>query len=376
MALIPISTFETKRDHMISLLRSFVEIESPTYEKTSVDQLGQLITEKAQSLGADIEVSTQTTVGDHRIFRWGSTGKDILLLAHMDTVFPLGTLKDMPIRIEDGKFFGPGALDMKAGIVIGLMAIEVMQEEGCFPKRGVTLLCTSDEETGSATSRALIEKMATQHELVLCLEPALPDGSLKTWRKGIGRFTIEAIGRAAHAGSEPEAGINAILEMSYHIQKVSQLADLSKGTTLNVGKILGGTRTNVIPQRCLSVVDVRVVDQVEQKRVEDALLSLEPQLEGAQIVVKGSWSRPPMPRTERMIDTYSRAKEIGNRLGLTLTEGGTGGGSDANFVAPLGIPVLDGMGVVGSGAHSPRECFEVKSLAERAALLAALIMDW
>jgi glutamate carboxypeptidase len=376
MPLLPISTFETKRDHMISLLRSFVEIESPTYEKASVDRLAHQITEKASSLGADIEVCTQALVGDHRIFRWGSVERDILLLTHMDTVFPVGTLKEMPIRMEDGKFFGPGALDMKAGIVIALMALEVMQKEGCLPERGITLLCTSDEETGSATSRALIEELAAQHKLVLCLEPALPDGSLKTWRKGIGRFTIEAIGRSAHAGSEPEAGINAILEMSHHIQTVSQLADLSKGTTLNVGKIHGGTRTNVVPQRCLSVVDIRVVDQEEQNRVEDALSSLKPQLEGAQVLTKGSWTRPPMPRTERMIATYSRAKQIGNRLGLTLTEGGTGGGSDANFVAPLGIPVLDGMGVVGSGAHSPRECLELKSLAEKAALLAALIMDW
>ena len=376
MAALPISIFETKLDHMISLLRSFVEIESPTYEKKSVDQLGDLISEKALSLGADIEIRRQASVGDHRVFRWGPDERGILLLTHMDTVFPLGTLQEMPIRIEDEKFFGPGALDMKAGIVIALTAIEMLQEEGYLPERKVTLLCTSDEETGSATSRGLIEELASQHELVLCLEPALPDGALKTWRKGIGRFTIEAIGRSAHAGSEPEIGINAILEMSYLIQTASQLADHSKGTTLNVGKIHGGTRTNVVPQRCLSIVDVRVVDQEEQDRIDLALSSLQPHLEGAQVVVKGSWNRPPMPRSERMVDTYARAKQIGETLGLTLTEGGTGGGSDANFVAPLGIPVLDGMGAVGSGAHSPREFFEVNSLAEKAALLAALITEW
>jgi glutamate carboxypeptidase len=376
MSIIPIATFKTKQDQMISLLRSFVEMESPTYEKTSVDQLGDCITEKALSLGADVELSRQSSAGDHRIFRWGPTGQGILLLTHMDTVFPLGTLKEMPIRLEDEKFYGPGALDMKAGIVIALTAIEVMKEEGCFPERRVTLLCTSDEETGSVTSRGLIEELARGHDLVLCLEPALPDGSLKTWRKGIGRFSIEVLGRSAHAGSEPEAGINAILEMSYQIQRVSQLADLSKGTTLNVGKIHGGTRTNVVPQRCLSIVDVRVVDQEEQDRVEHALANLVPQLEGAQILVKGSWNRPPMPRTKIMIETFNKAKQIGERLGLILTEGGTGGGSDANFVAPLGIPVLDGIGVVGSGAHSPREYFELRSLVEKTALLAAMIINW
>jgi glutamate carboxypeptidase len=376
MAPLPISTFETRQDDMVSLLRSFVENESPTYDKGSVDQLGNLITEKARSLNADIEVRPQSNAGDHRIFRWGPAGRGILLLTHMDTVFPLGTLREMPIRIQDEKFFGPGALDMKAGIVLAFMAIEVLQAERCFPDRMVTLLCTSDEETGSATSRTLIEELARQHELVLCLEPALPDGSLKTWRKGIGRFTIEALGRSAHAGSEPEAGINAILEMSHHIQSVSQVADLSRGTTLNVGKIHGGTRTNVVPQRCLSVVDVRVVDQEEQDRVEQALYNLKPQLEGAQVLVKGSWNRPPMPRSDIIAETYSRTAQIGSQLGLTLTEGGTGGGSDANFVAPLGIPILDGMGAIGSGAHSPREYLELKSLKEKAALLAALLTEW
>jgi glutamate carboxypeptidase len=376
MAPIPISIFERKQDRMISLLRSFVEIETPTYEKALVDRLGHLITEKASSLGADIEVCKQDPVGDHHIYRWGSAEGGVLLLTHMDTVHPVGSLKEMPVRVENEKFYGPGALDMKAGIALALIAIETIQEERRILDRGITLLCTSDEETGSVTSRELIEDLAKQHELILCLEPSLPDGSLKTWRKGIGRFSIEAIGRSSHAGSDPEAGINAILEMSYHIQEISQLVDSSKGTTLNVGKIQGGTRTNVVPRRCLCVVDVRVVDEEEQERVEQALSKLKPHLEGAQINVKGSWNRPPMPRSTLMAETYARAKEIGEQLGLTLTEGGTGGGSDANFVAPLGIPVLDGMGVVGNGAHSPREYFEVKSLSKKAALMAALITEW
>jgi glutamate carboxypeptidase len=376
MAPLPISIFEKKQEQMITLLQSFVQIETPTYEKKWVDQLGNLITEKAQALGACIEISEQDAVGDHRIFRWGSEGEGILLMTHMDTVFPLGTLKEMPVKVEAKNFFGPGAMDMKGGIVLALTAVEILQEKGFFPERRVTLLCTSDEETGSVTSRSLIEELAQEHGLVLCLEPALADGSLKTWRKGIGRFSIETLGRSAHAGSEPEAGINAILEMSYQIQQVSKVADLAKGISINVGKIRGGTRTNVVPERCLSVVDVRVPDQDVQKRVDSLLMKLEPHLDGAKVLVKGSWNRPPMPRSDQMIETFSRARAIGEQIGLTLTEGGTGGGSDANFVAPMGIPVLDGLGVVGGGAHSSREFLQLKSLAERSALLAAIITEW
>jgi glutamate carboxypeptidase len=373
---LPISAFETKQKEMISLLKSLVEIESPTNEKASVDKVGQFIVSKVQALGGVTKTYPQTHTGDHLIFQWGSGSGGVLLMTHMDTVFPLGTLQEMPIRVDDEKFYGPGALDMKSGIVIALTTIEVLQEVGRFPNRRVTLLCTSDEETGSKTSRGLIEKLALQHDLILCLEPALPDGSLKTWRKGIGRFTIEVLGRSAHAGSEPEEGINAILEMSYQIQEVSQLADTIKGTTVNVGKIYGGTRTNVVPDKCLALADVRVVDASEQNRIDIALSQLKPHLEGAEILVKGSWNRPPMPRTELMIETFLGAKQIGNQIGLTLNEGGTGGGSDANFVAPLEKPVLDGLGAVGGGAHSPREFLELKSLVERTALLAALITDW
>jgi glutamate carboxypeptidase len=199
---------------------------------------------------------------------------------------------------------------------------------------------------------------------------------LKTWRKGIGRFTIEVHGRSAHAGSEPEAGVNAILEMSYQIQKIANMSDHERGTTLNVGKIQGGTRTNVVPEKCVAIVDVRAVEVEEQERVTTALLALDSQMEEATLNVEGSWNRPPMPRTVKMAETFSKAQDIAAQIELSLTESGTGGGSDANFVAALGIPVLDGLGVVGGGAHSPREYLEISSLAERAALLAALLTEW
>jgi len=376
MAPIPVSSFEANQPNMISMLRSFVEIETPTYDKASVDRLGQIIKEVALALGAQIETFPQTPAGDHWVFQWGNPGRGILLLTHMDTVFPIGTLNDMPIQEKEGIFYGPGAMDMKGGIVLALTAIEILQNEGKFPNRRVTLLCTSDEETGSKSSRSLIENLAKEHDLVLCLEPALSDGSLKTWRKGIGRFSVKDQGRSAHAGSEPEAGINAIVEMSYQIQEIAKLADHDLGTTLNIGKIQGGTRTNVIPDKCVSIVDVRVVEIDEQQRVTAALTALEPRMEGAKVTVEGSWNRPPMPRTPQMAKRFKRAQAIAAQIGITLTESGSGGGSDANFVAPLGIPVLDGLGVVGGGAHSPREYLEISSLPERAALLAALITEW
>jgi glutamate carboxypeptidase len=376
MTLLPISTFTAKRSHMIALLRYMAEFESPSQDKEAVDRLGRFICQAALQRGARYEKHPQVSTGDHFTFHWGPKERGILLMTHMDTVFAMGTLCEMPLRKEDDKLFGPGVLDMKAGIVIALTAIETLQEEGRYPERGVTLLCTSDEETGSETSRALIEELAREHELVLCLEPALADGSLKTWRKGIGRYTIEVIGRAAHAGSEPEAGINAILEMSHQIQKVTQLTDAERGTTLNVGRVRGGTRTNVVPEQCIAVIDVRVMDEEEQRRVDVAFASLQPVLEGARILASGSWNRPPMPHTPQIEKTFSRAQQIAARIGLELTEGGTGGGSDANFVAPLGIPILDGLGAVGGGAHSRSEFIQIASLPERAALLAALIMDW
>jgi len=376
MAPIPISTFDAIKKDMLTMLRTLVEIESPTYDKTAVDQLGETIKEKVDTMDARIERFPQASRGDHWVFQWGNHDRGILLMTHMDTVYPVGTLKDMPAYEEKGILYGPGVMDMKGGIAVALTAIEVLQREGQFPNRRVTLLCTSDEETGSATSRSLIEKLAKEHDLVLCLEPALADGSLKTWRKGIGRFTIEVHGRSAHAGSEPEAGVNAIIEMSYQIQKIANMSDHERGTTLNVGKIQGGTRTNVVPEKCVAIVDVRAVEVEEQERVTTALLALDSQMEEATLNVEGSWNRPPMPRTVKMAETFSKAQDIAAQIELSLTESGTGGGSDANFVAALGIPVLDGLGVVGGGAHSPREYLEISSLAERAALLAALLTEW
>ncbi len=373
---IPISVFEERLPEQIALLRQWVEQESPTTDKNAVDAMGSMLTEQMRSLGATVQRHPQTTVGDHLSGQWGSGGGGILLLAHMDTVHPLGALQDMPWREEGGKFFGPGVLDMKSGILIALSAIQILRERQLMPSARITLVVTSDEETGSETSRSLIERTARDHDLVFVLEPSLPDGSIKTWRKGVGMFELEVIGRAAHAGVDPASGINAIVEMAMQVPEILALQDLDAGTTLNVGVIQGGTRSNVVPDRCKARVDVRVMHAEETERIERALQSLTPKLEGAKICVAGNFERPPMPRTEQRAADFERAKRIAELLGIQLTESGTGGGSDANFVAPFEISVLDGLGAVGDGAHSNREYIQKASLAPRTALLAALLTHW
>jgi glutamate carboxypeptidase len=292
----------------------------------------------------------------------------------MDTVFPLGTLSKMPYRESDGKIYGPGTLDMKSGIVISLAAIEEALRSGL--SRPVTLLCTSDEEIGSQTSRPAIESLARESDLVLVIEPAMPDGSLKTWRKGVGDFTVRTKGRAAHAGGAHEMGRNAIEEMAHQVLAIQKLTDYGRQTTLNVGVIHGGTVSNVVPEEAEIQVDVRVMQPGEWERLEGEMHRLKPVLDGTSIEVSGSLNRPPMPFDDTMKATFEKAKSIAARIGMDLKASGTGGGSDGNFVAPLGIPVLDGLGAIGEGYHSEREYVLADSLHERAKLLSALLTTW
>jgi glutamate carboxypeptidase len=376
MAPIPITTFEGKLASTVHLLRDLVRMESPTQDKAHVDRVGRFVAQQAEGLQAQVQNFQQVSVGDHWSFRWDGAGQGILLLAHLDTVHPVGTLEQMPWREEEGRLYGPGVLDMKAGVAIALTAIEALQEEELLRGKSLTFLCTSDEETGSKTSRPVIEALAQEHKLVLCLEPGLSDGSLKTWRKGTGSFRLETIGKSSHAGAEPDLGINAIHEMALQVQKLIRLADEKKGTTISVGVIRGGTRTNVVPERCSIKIDVRIIEPMERERVDGALRALKPEITGAQLKLKGKWNRPPMPHSEKMDETFSRAKEIAKQIGMHLDHGGTGGASDANFVAPLGVPVLDGLGAIGEGAHSSSEFVHAQSLIDRSALLAALLSEW
>ncbi|MGD8603175.1 MAG: M20 family metallopeptidase [Anaerolineales bacterium] len=373
---LPIKTFLDRQQALEDLLQSLVTRESPTLSKESVDALGEFVADNMRRLGARINRHQREKAGDHWLGQWGPDKGGVLMLVHLDTVHPLGTLAQMPWKVEENWIKGPGALDMKAGLAMALTAIETLSEHDLLPNERISLLCTSDEETGSHSSQGLIEEQAKQHELVLCLEPAMPNGALKTWRKGIGSFRLRARGQAAHAGNDPPTGVNAIVELAHQIPALTQFADEHQGTTINIGVIQGGTRTNVVPDTCLLRFDVRVKDLAGQQEVDAALQALQPYLEGARLELEGEWNRPPMPRDERMLRTFQMARKIGEGLGLTLKEDGTGGGSDANFVAPLGVPVLDGLGPVGIGAHSKRESVKRSSLPERTALLAAILTQW
>jgi glutamate carboxypeptidase len=256
---------------------------------------------------------------------------------------------------------------MKAGIVLMWMAIQAMKDAP------VTVLLTSDEEVGSNSSRKLIEAEAANCRAVLVLEPSLPGGVLKTARKGVGRFTVKAIGRAAHAGIEPENGINAIDELSRQILKLHNMTDLSRGTTVTVGVVQGGTRSNVVPAEAAAEVDARVSSLEEAERITSNIKALSPELPGARLEVRGAISRPPMERTAETARLFQAARAVAAELGFDLQEGATGGASDGNFTAALGIPTLDGLGAVGGGAHAVNEWVDIDSLPQRAGLLAGLI---
>lgn len=363
---------------MKSLLRQLVEIESPSSDKAAVDHVGARVAEEARRLGAQVEVVPNAETGDHVISRFpsvdGRTQGGILLLCHMDTVFPLGTLERMPFREAEGKFYGPGVLDMKAGIVIALAAVESAQAHGL--KHPVTLLCTSDEETGSRTSRALIERLARESAMTFVLEGAMPNGALKIWRKGVGEFMVHVRGRAAHAGGDHKNGRNAIEEMAHQVIAIQKLTDYDKGTTVSVGVIQGGTVSNVVPEEAFIEVDVRILQPEEWSRLEAAMRSLRPALDGTTITATGFLNRGPMPVTETTKTVFAKVQAIAAGLGLDVQSGGTGGVSDANFVAALGLPVLDGLGAVGEGYHSEREFIHAASLEERARLLSVLIQNW
>ena len=376
MPKLTIEDFEARQSALLDLLRALVEMESPTEDKAAIDRLGLRVADEMTRRGAAVERRPQTDAGDHWVGRWGKGPHGILMMCHLDTVHPHGTLAQLPWRVEGDRLFGPGVMDMKGGLALALVAIEALRHAGELPDRPITVLCTSDEESGSERSRPLIESLAAEHSLVLCLEPGMADGSVKTWRKGIGVFTLEVAGRAAHAGVEPEKGINAIVEASRQVPAIMALQNPEKGTTVNLGVIQGGTYSNVVPAQCRVEIDVRVLDPAETSRIERGLSSLQPSLPGSQIRISGGWNRPPMPRSEIIGATFEAVRRYARALGMELTEGGTGGGSDANFVAPLGVSLLDGLGPVGGGAHSLQEHLLLSSLAPRAALLAAILTDW
>ena len=374
---------------MVVLLKQLVETESPSHEKAAVDRVGSIVAGECRRLGARVEIHPQAAAGDHIEAHFlpsnslPETGDappqestpGILLLCHMDTVFPLGTLAKMPFYEQDGKIFGPGVSDMKGGIVVALAAIASALKTGHL-SHPVTALFTSDEEIGSGSSRSLIEKLAQKSALVLVLEPGMVDGSIKTWRKGVGDFHISVRGRAAHAGGDHQNGRNAIEELAHQVLAIQKLTDYNKGTTLNVGVIRGGIASNVVPDEAAIEVDLRVMQPGEAERITVSMQALRPVLDGTSIEVTGGLNRPPMPYTDTIKATFEKVGTIAASIGIDLKASGTGGASDANFVAPLGIPLLDGLGPAGGEYHSEREYIFKDSLVERTRLLAAILSKW
>jgi glutamate carboxypeptidase len=306
--------------------------------------------------------------GDHLEIRIGEGVEPIVLLCHHDTVWTEGTLARLPFRIDGDRVTGPGSYDMKAGIVEAAFALTAAK-----PKRPVVVLSTSDEEIGSTSSRVLIEETARKAAAVLVLEPAASGGAIKTARKGIADFILEVDGRAAHAGVEPEKGISAIEELAHQVIALKALSDPPGGTTINVGVVDGGTRPNVVAAHARAVIDVRFAKASEAERVVRAINALQPKLAGARLRVSGGVDRPPMERSAGTIRLAQLAQRLATDVGFQLNETSTGGGSDGNFTAALGVATLDGLGPDGGGAHADSEHLLIKSWLDRTELLRRLI---
>jgi glutamate carboxypeptidase len=361
---------------MLDLLRRMVEIESPSDDKNAVDKLGKFLGEEFFRLGGKVVFDPQAESGHHlRAEFSGKAGKPVLLLGHFDTVWPMGTLKSMPFRVEGGRAFGPGIYDMKAGITMMFFALRALRSSGAV-HRPVTILLDTDEEVGSPTGRPLVEAVAKECEAVLVLEPSQgPQGHLKTARKGVGDYTLRVRGRAAHAGVDFEQGHSAIVELSRQIVEVTKFTDLSRGITVNPGVIHGGTRTNVVAAEACAEVDIRIARAADAAELEQKFSGLRPFDPNCSLEVSGGLNRPPMERTEGTVRLFRLAQQHAAALGIPLDEASTGGGSDGNFTSALGLPTLDGLGAVGEGAHAVNESIVLSELPRRTALLACLLQS-
>ncbi len=367
-----------QRREMLETLGRMVELESPSTDKRAVDRAVDYVAEEAETLGARLTRHRSGDYGDHlqADFAPRNSGRGrLLLLGHLDTVWSLGTLSRMPFRIARGRAWGPGVLDMKSGVTGALFALRAVRELKLELPGKVTLLLNSDEEVGSASSRPITERLAKSSDTVLVLEPGTGlHGALKTARKGVGEFQVRACGRAAHAGVDFEKGVSAIVELARQIQRISGFTRLKRGITVNVGVIGGGTRTNVVAEEAWARVDIRIPRLANWGYLEKQFRSLKPFHPQARVEVTGELNRPPMERTRAIVALFRRARELGKPLGLDLQESSTGGGSDGNFTAALGIPTLDGLGGVGEGAHAVNESILLSQFPLRTALLARLIL--
>jgi glutamate carboxypeptidase len=372
-----LSLLKPRLPQMLELLRELVLLESPSLEKAPADRCCGYLADQWLLRGTLVHILKQQTRGNHLRVVWPPPGihpkAQVLILGHYDTVYPSGSLPKMPFRISNGKAYGPGTFDMKAGIVQALFALEALQELKAPVQKNLVFLWTSDEEIGSGSSREVIEAEAQRSDAVFVLEPSLgPRGLLKTSRKGVGEAELIVHGRASHAGLAPEQGINAIHELAAQIARMEKWNHVRRGVTINADIIEGGSRTNVIADRAKATLDLRAWRASDMQQLEKRIHSLKPIHKGAKLEILGGFDRPPLER-KHSAALFDRARSLSRQMGLTLGEAAAGGGSDGNLTGALGVPTLDGMGAVGDGAHSDHEHVIVKTMPQRAALLAALL---
>jgi len=359
---------------ILRLARDLVAEESPSTDRAALERCASVLAAHLLDAGASIEHIDGGPTAAHILAEWHGGGPRVLLVGHFDTVWQVGQLARMPLEEKDGKLFGPGVLDMKAGLAIGITAARLVAAELPESSRPhVRLLATTDEEVGSATSRVAIETLARNSDAVLVLEPALPGGAVKTARKGVGEFELLAEGISSHAGVDPGAGASAVHELAKQITTIARMTDAGRGLTVNVGVIDGGTRSNVVAERARAFIDVRIARLEDAAAIEHAFAELRPVDSRVKLTVTGRINRPPMERTPGVARLFALAQEVAGSMGRPLAEGATGGASDGNFTAALGIPTLDGLGAIGDGPHALHEHVVIKELAPRAALVAGLL---
>jgi len=372
-----LSEARSRQKQIVALIREMVECESPSDDPAAVSRFAALLGDVAPSF-ARVETVPGGRFGPHVIYEFDFSGKKkqrrILALGHSDTVWPVGTLAFMPFREKDGRLWGPGVLDMKAGIAFFIYAMRILRDLDVPVASQVVMQINSDEEVGSQSSRPLTEKNARRSAAVLVLEPGTGlDGKLKTARKGIGNYTVTVRGRAAHSGLDFSGGASAILEIARQLEKISAFTDVRRGISVNPGVISGGTRVNVVAAEARAEVDLRVPRLKDFTSVDRKFRGLRPVDKRCTIEVAGGLNRPPMERSPAVVGLYRKARDLARDLNVHLDESLSGGGSDGNFTAALGVPTLDGLGAVGEGAHALNESILVNRIADRTALLAKLV---
>jgi glutamate carboxypeptidase len=372
--------FQNRQSAIVDSIREIVEIESPSLNAEKSRKVVGWLENQLRTIPLElaVEKTNVENCGEHLTVRAFSSGneskKQILLLGHTDTVHPVGAKRENPTRVENGMLYGGGVFDMKANVVLILEALRLLADSNLAPSRPVTILLSCDEEVGSMSGRALVEAEAAKSKFCLVCEPSA-SGRVKTGRKGTGMFKVKARGIPAHAGLEPEKGASAILELAKQIPTIHALENLENGTTVNVCQIAGGTASNVIPEFAECTVDVRFSTVAEAERLENSIRNLLSSDTRVALEISGAINRPPMERSEGVAALYEKARNLAASFGYELGETQVGGASDGNFVAALGVPVLDGLGVAGGGAHTMNEHILIDDLAKRATLLTLLLLS-